>query len=59
MQMINVVVDSQSIEKKKSLEALVVHRSKIRTKKKLNGSGSVHFKNRILAESSINYTLSN
>ena len=59
MHMINVVVDSQSIEKKKSLEAVVVHRLKIKTKKKLNAGGSVYFKNRVLAESSINYTLSN
>jgi hypothetical protein len=57
--MINVVVDSKSIDKQKSLEALVAHRLKIRTKKKLNASGSVYFKNRVLAESAINYTLSN
>ncbi len=33
--------------------------SKIRAKKKLNAGGSVYFKNRVLAESAINYTLSN
>lgn len=59
MHMINVVVDSKSVEKEKSLEALVAHRLKIRAKKKLNAVGSVYFKNRVLAESAINYTLSN
>ncbi|MEB3768399.1 hypothetical protein [Acinetobacter sp. MD2] len=57
--MSNVVIDSKSFEKKKSLEALIAHRLKIKTKKKLNTGGSVYFKNRVLAESSINYTLSN
>lgn len=51
-------VISKVSEKQRSLEALVAHRTKIKAARKFHQPSSVYLKNRILAESKINYILS-
>ena len=51
-------VISKVSEKQRSLEALVAHRTKIKAARKSQKPSSVYLKNRILAESKINYILS-
>jgi len=51
-------VISKVSEKQRSLEALVAHRTKIKAARKSQKLSSVYLKNRILAESKINYILS-
>lgn len=56
--MSNSVVISRLSEKQRSLEALVAHRLKIKSARKSQNPGSIYLKNRISAESKINYILS-